>query len=109
MPPRSDRLNKLNVTTEGSKPQSPADLAEPLRMKQLFVEDYYTAEDKARDIEKIDLFFKTLKNNNKTLDGVKMIDRFVKPHLMSQWHVPPEVKSKRAAVVNQSYEKLMQA
>jgi len=89
-----------------SKPASPAP---PLRMKQLQLEDYYSAEDKARDIEKISLFFKTIKTSDKTLDGAKMIDRFVKPNLMTQWHLPKHVKRSRAAVVNQSYERLIEA
>lgn len=52
-------------------------------MKELFLEDYYSMADKERDIEKISLFFNTMKHLDKTLDGVKMINRFVQPHLMT--------------------------
>ena len=54
-----------------------------LRMKLLKVEDYYSEADKAKDIAAIGAFFDKKRKYNKCLDGLKMIDLFVKDNKMT--------------------------
>jgi hypothetical protein len=56
-----------------------------IRMKHLSIDDYYSKADKEKDIAAIGDFFDKTVNQTKCLDGVKMIDLFVKNNRMTQW------------------------
>ena len=72
-------------------------------MKVLKVEDYYSEADKQKDIAAIGAFFDTKRKFNKCLDGLKMIDLFVKDNKMTTWALTQKTKKLREAQVNSSY------
>ena len=54
-----------------------------LRMKDLKLEDYYSAADKVKDAKCIALFFDKSRKYKVHLDGSRMINQFVKPNVMT--------------------------
>lgn len=75
-------------------------------MAELKLEDYYSAADKARDAAAISLFFDKSRKYKMHLDGVRMIDQFVRPNQMTRWTLTKKTKKLRESCVQQSYGKL---
>lgn len=72
-------------------------------MKELRLDDYYSQADKDKDIAAIGAFFAKNKNESKCLDGVRMIDLFVKSNKMTQWQLSKKTKKIRENEVKKSY------
>jgi hypothetical protein len=75
-------------------------------MRAVRVEDYYTEEDRRKDLEKIQMYFDHSKETNIFIDGSGMISKFVKPITAAQMHLTLEERTKRNEGVNLSKERL---
>jgi hypothetical protein len=70
-----------------------------LRMTELKLEDYYSSADKTRDAAAISLFFDKSRKYKMHLDGVRMIDQFVRPNQMTRWALTKKTKKLRESCV----------
>ena len=91
--------NRAPAIAEASKsPRRRAD-GGVLRMTELKLEDYYSSADKTRDAAAISLFFDKSRKYKMHLDGVRMIDQFVRPNQMTRWALTKKTKKLRESCV----------